>query len=104
MNPLHMPSIAPRSYLGPKRRDRAHIAIVGVGGNSVRGGALGERTETRGRGVGRGLGRARCATMRGVATHGARGDPPGYKSVTTWLQVGHHLARLQGVDGRSTGP
>jgi hypothetical protein len=40
MNPLHMPSFAPRFYpLGPERRDRARTAIVGVGGNSVRGGA-----------------------------------------------------------------
>jgi hypothetical protein len=46
MNPLHMPSFTPRFYpLGPERRDRARTAIVGVGGNSVRGGARGERRE-----------------------------------------------------------
>jgi hypothetical protein len=74
MNPLHMPSFAPRFYpLEPERRDRARTAIVGVGGNSVRGGARGGGGRA---GAGRGGG-ALCATMRGVATPGARGHPPG---------------------------
>ncbi len=39
----------------------------------------GEERETPGGGGG-----GMVATMRGVATPGARGHPPGYKSVTTW--------------------
>jgi hypothetical protein len=93
MNPLHMPSFAPRFYpLGPERRDRARTAIVGVGGNSVRGGA------------GPGGGRAGAGRGRGPLCHHAWSGDTWCARPSTWLQVGHHLARLQDLDGRSTGP
>lgn len=56
---------------GSRRKQRA--------GRGPRGG--GRAGAGRGGGAGGG---ALCATMRGVATRGARVLPPGYKSVTTW--------------------
>jgi hypothetical protein len=83
MNPLHMPSFAPRflpSWTRAKRpcthSDRGSRRETASGAGP--GGGGGGRA-----GAGRGGG-ALCATMRGIATHGARGHPPGYKSVTTW--------------------
>ncbi len=55
---------------GSRRKQRAGRGGAGRGPGGV--------------GRGRGGGGALCATMRGVVTHGARGHPPGYKSVTTW--------------------